>query len=66
MNRCRVYRTLHGMHLSLRLAIIALLLVATPAPATAADLQPRTNMAFDRYVQAIEGRMPQPSGVPVG
>ena len=47
------------MHLSLRLAIIALLLVATPAPATAADLQPRTNMAFDRYVQAIEGRMPQ-------
>lgn len=45
------------MRLSLRLAIVALLLVAAPAPAIAADLQPRTNMAFDRYVQAVEGRM---------
>lgn len=45
------------MRLSLRSAIAVLLV--TPAVAVAADLQPRTNMAFDRYVQAIDGRMPQ-------
>ena len=47
------------MHLSLRPAFVALLLVSAPAVAAAADLQPRTNMAFDRYVQAVETRMPQ-------
>jgi hypothetical protein len=45
------------MRRSLRHSVVVLLLVTAPAVAIAADLQPRTTMAFDRYVQAIEGRM---------
>lgn len=36
---------------------LAALLIAAPLPAAAADLQPRTAAAFDRYVQAIEQQM---------
>ena len=39
-------------------ALVALL-IASPPPAAAADLQPRTTAAFDRYVQAIEEQMPR-------
>jgi hypothetical protein len=38
---------------------LAAVLIAPPPPATAADLQPRTTAAFDRYVQAIEQQAPR-------
>jgi hypothetical protein len=38
---------------------LAALLLASSMPAAAADLQPRTAAAFDRYVQAIEQQMPR-------
>jgi hypothetical protein len=43
----------------LRSVIIAFLLAASASAAAAADLQPRTVAAFDRYVQAIESQMPR-------
>ena len=45
------------MRPSLRPTIVALLLVTAPVLAAAADLQPHTALAFDRYVQAMETRM---------
>src|SRR4051794_34166836 len=45
----------------LRSIIAAILLAASPSAAAAADLQPRTAAASDRYVQAIESEMPQRS-----
>src|SRR3954470_6600244 len=45
----------------LRSVIAAFLLAASPSAAAAADLQPRTLAAFDRYVQAIESEMPRRS-----
>jgi hypothetical protein len=41
----------------IRSVIAALLLAASASAAAAADLQPRTAAAFDRYVQAIESQM---------
>jgi len=46
-------------HLPAALLLATLLLATMPALAAAADLQPRTAAAFDRYVQAIEAGMPK-------
>src|SRR4051812_13241083 len=45
------------MRRSLRHRVALLLFATAPAVAAAADLQSRTTVAFDRYVQAIETRM---------
>src|SRR5689334_1006873 len=42
---------------SVALAVIAATTVMPAAPARAADLQPRTVAAFDRYVRLTEARM---------
>lgn len=42
-------------------AVVAILLLTSPTSAGAADLQPHTAAAFDRYVQAIEAGMPNRS-----